>query len=135
MIERRLIEGIGSAIPGLSEELQGEILQRILGSPESGDLRSRLETAALESEWQKQANRYLELYFHGELYYEDCQEDMEKAREAYLASLPKLGPQPEAFKGRFDIPILVDPRIPIEVQAVRAELAEYSKFNYHWFAY
>lgn len=32
----------------------------------------------------------------------------------YMASLLELGSQPEAFKDRFDVPVLVDPRLPVD---------------------
>ncbi|MBI4033009.1 MAG: hypothetical protein HY377_00600 [Candidatus Blackburnbacteria bacterium] len=35
------------------------------------------------------------------------------SKEDYLASLPKFEAQPEAFKGRFDIPVVVETRIPV----------------------
>jgi hypothetical protein len=35
------------------------------------------------------------------------------SEEAYLQTLPKFEPQPEEYKGRFDIPVLVDPRVDL----------------------
>lgn len=58
----------------------------------------------LQAEWQRQANRYVELGFHDEL---------NMNAEDYLDSLPKFKPQPEAYKGRFDTPLLVETRIDI----------------------
>jgi len=61
----------------------------------------------LKTERTRQAQRLIQLGFHREL---------GLSKKEYLASLSKFGPQPEAFKGRFDIPILVETRIPIERQ-------------------
>jgi len=36
----------------------------------------------------------------------------------YIASLPRIDPQPEQFKGRFDIPVIVDPRLHWSVQCI-----------------
>jgi hypothetical protein len=70
----------------------------------------------LEAQWQAQADRYVKLGFHREL-------DM--SQEDYLASLPRFEPQPEAYKGRFDIPVLVETRIPAVRQAKLAGLNYY----------
>lgn len=56
----------------------------------------------LSKEWLRQANRYIGLGAHNLL---------DLLKKDYISSLPKFEPQPETFKGRFDIPILVDPRI------------------------
>lgn len=61
----------------------------------------------LEAEWLKQAKKYIKLGFHKEL---------DLSKEDYLNSLPKFEPQPENFKGRFDIPLIVETRIPIKRQ-------------------
>lgn len=61
----------------------------------------------LDEEWQRQSTRFVELGFHTELKIKDGE---------YLDSLPKFGSQPEAFRGRFDIPVLVEVRIPISKQ-------------------
>lgn len=55
-------------------------------------------------EWQKQARRYVELGFDKESGY--------KATE-YIATLPKFDIQPEEYKGRLDIPLIVETRISL----------------------
>lgn len=72
----------------------------------------------LEAEWQRQANRYVELGYHRKL---------GLTEEAYLASLPKFEPQPEDYRGKFDVTLLVETRIPWERQA---QLAVISAFDY-----
>lgn len=62
-------------------------------------------------EWQRQAQKLIDLGFH---------RDLGLSEETYLLSLPKFESQPEAFRGRFDIPVLVETRID---PARQAELA------------
>ena len=61
----------------------------------------------LENEWLRQTRKYIKLGFHKEL---------NLSKKEYLDSLPKFGPQPENFKGRFDIPVMVETRISVERQ-------------------
>lgn len=61
----------------------------------------------LEAEWQKQSHRFIKLGFHIE---------RGLTEDAYLESLPRFSSQPEQFKGRFDIPILVETKIPVKRQ-------------------
>lgn len=56
----------------------------------------------LNTEWEKDVERYLSLGFHKKL---------GLSPEGYITSLPKFTPQPEVFKGRFNTPILVETRI------------------------
>lgn len=86
----------------------------------------------LAAEYERQSRRYIELGFHTEL---------GLSEKDYLASLPKLEPQPENFCGRFDISVLVDPRVSIERQCELAgincsdykqSLAKGSMFIYDW---
>ena len=67
----------------------------------------------LSAEWERQVNKYIKLGFHKEL---------NLSKEEYRDSLPKFTPQPEAYKGRFDIPVLVETRIPVNKQAKLAGL-------------
>lgn len=66
-----------------------------------------------------QIERLLALGFHAEL---------GMTEEQYVASMPSLQPQPERFKGRFDLPVLVDPRVSLSKQlrmhGVRTDLTE-----------
>ena len=68
----------------------------------------------LETEWQRQAFNYVEHGYHTEL---------GLTEEAYLASLPKFEPQPEEYRGKFDVPLLVETRIPWPRQAELAGIA------------
>src|SRR5260221_8554629 len=60
------------------------------------------EDEALHLEWQRQVERYIELEFNKEL---------NMSEEVYRNSLPKFTAQPENYKKRFDIPVIVDARI------------------------
>lgn len=91
---------MGTGIEGLIQEISDEEIDR----------------AKLSLEWQRQARRYVKLGFHTEL---------GLSPEDYLASLPKFEPQPESFRGRFDIPVLVETRIALFRQAELARLAYY----------
>jgi len=71
----------------------------------------------LSIEWERQVKGYFKLGFHKEL---------NLSEEEYRDSLPKFTPQPEAYKGRFDIPVLVETRIPVKKQAELAGLRYYS---------
>lgn len=68
----------------------------------------------LETEWQRQVRRFIVLDFH---------EALGSTEADYRASLPRFTSQPEAFRGRFDLPLLVETRIPVAEQARRAGLA------------
>lgn len=67
----------------------------------------------LDAEWQRQAQNYLNLGFHTEAGFSDTDE----GKQAFLDSLPKFEPQPEEYKGKFDMPLLVIKKIPWERQA------------------
>jgi len=59
----------------------------------------------LTTEWQRQANSFIELGFHTEL---------NLTKKEYFKSLPKFEAQPEEYRGRLDIPVIVETRIPLE---------------------
>lgn len=61
----------------------------------------------LKNEWLRQTRKYIKLGFH---------EKLGLSKQEYLDSLPQFGPQPENFKDRFDIPVVVETRIPIKQQ-------------------
>lgn len=71
---------------------------------------------SLDIEWRKQVNKYVKLGFHKEL---------NLSKEEYRDSLPKFTSRPEAYKGRFDIPVLVETRITVKRQAELASLSYY----------
>ena len=68
----------------------------------------------LEAEWQRQASKYIRFGFHRAL---------NLTEEDYLASLPRFEPQPEEYRDRFNVPLLVETRIPWEKQAQLASIA------------
>jgi len=57
---------------------------------------------ALDAELSRQAEAYLQLGFH---------KILRMKEKDYVASLPHIKAQPKEFAGRFDIPVIVDPRI------------------------
>lgn len=69
---------------------------------------AELDQRSLEIEWRDQAQRFIQLGFHNELGLSEAE---------YLDSLPKFEPQPEEYRGRFDVYLLVETRIPWERQA------------------
>lgn len=62
----------------------------------------------LDAEWQRQTSRFVELGYHSELGLTEA---------AYLESLPRFKRQPKEYRGRFDVPMLVEVRIPWKKQA------------------
>jgi hypothetical protein len=58
-------------------------------------------------EWNKQANRLVSLGFA---------EELGLSAAEYLNTLPLFEQQPKEYEGRFDIPLLVDPRVPLPRQ-------------------
>lgn len=65
----------------------------------------------LDAEWQRQAGRYVELGFA---------DILKMTEEEYLESLPRFAEQPEEYKDRFNLPLLVETRIPWQEQAKRS---------------
>ena len=72
-------------------------------SLESGKIKTS-EKLYLEAEWQSQAQKMAKLFA----------KDLGLTKEQYLAYLPRFEPQPEQYKGRFDIPVIVETRIPLK---------------------
>jgi hypothetical protein len=68
----------------------------------------------VETEWRRLASIFVTLDFHSTL-------DLDVA--SYLASLPKAPTQPKVYRGRFDIPLLVETRIPWQRQAELAGIS------------
>lgn len=68
---------------------------------------SQAGIAHLDAEWQRQVDRLLTAGFHTELGI---------AAEDYVSSLPRFAPQPDEYRGRLDVPLLVDGRIPWQRQ-------------------
>ena len=55
----------------------------------------------LEAEWKRQAENLAHFFT----------KELKPTPQEYIAGLPKFGPQPETFRGRFDIPVIVETRI------------------------
>ena len=70
----------------------------------------------LKAEWERQVKRLLGLGFH---------EELGMTEAAYRNSIPEFLPQPEEYKGRFDIPLIVETRIPLKRQHQLAGIPEY----------
>ncbi len=83
-------------------------------SPETIDDIADPATLDLDEEWQRQVATYVRLGFHTEL-------GMTEAE--YVASLPRIAPQPPQYAGRLDVPLVVDPRISWEQQADLADIS------------
>lgn len=81
-----------------------------------------VEREAREAEWKRQTDRLIELGFHRVVHPELSEA---QAEAEYRESLPKIGLQPPNYNGRFDIPVLVDPRVPPPDQLSRAEIREW----------
>lgn len=84
---------------------QGKLLLEEFGDTPLISLESLSKS---DKEWQRQVGKLVKLGFHKELGMDE---------KEYIDSLPKFGPQPENFKGRFDIPVIVDPRIDWKKQS------------------
>lgn len=89
-------------------------IARAIGFTDVGGVgQSMAATQATESLWNMQIERLLRLGFH---------EALGMSEEDYRASMPSFRSQPEKSKGRFDIPILVDPRVMLKTQLQRQKI-------------
>lgn len=70
---------------------------------------------SLEQEVARQRDRYIELGFHKEVYPDTDEAD---AKERYRAdfTLPDGTEQPKGYKGRFDVSLVIEPRINLPMQ-------------------
>jgi hypothetical protein len=75
--------------------------------PVAAALRLYPPASGLEQAWHRLAKRYVDLGFPGEL---------SMSEGDYRRSLPRFGPQPAEYEGRFDVPLLIDPRVPWQRQ-------------------
>lgn len=102
---------LAKIVAGVREAFGGDIplpeARSATKSPEAKEVPVPKELN-LEDEWQRQSQRFVGLGYH---------EELGLTEEAYLASLPKFEPQPEDYRGRFDVPLLVETRNPWEKQA------------------
>lgn len=76
-------------------------------APVRGIHPSQLGDADRETEWHRQADQLVAAGFPAEL---------GLSAGEYLASLPRFGPHPPEYRGRFDAPVVVETRIPWERQ-------------------
>lgn len=65
---------------------------------------SKEATFDLKAEWNKQAQNLARLFA----------KELGLTEEEYIATLPKFEPQPEEYKGRLDIPVIVETRVPLK---------------------
>jgi len=76
-------------------------------APQRGVHPSQEGEVDLDTEWRRQVDRLVDAGFAAEL---------GLGAEEYAASLPRFGPQPAEYRGRFDAPVLVETRIPWQRQ-------------------
>jgi len=73
----------------------------------------------LDSEWTNQAQKLANLFA----------KELKLNPQEYIAGLPKFSPQPETFRGRFDIPVIVETRIPLARMLKLADIDCYFDSN------
>src|SRR3989344_9558986 len=66
-----------------------------------------IPTSKEEKLWSSQVERLINLGFHAEL---------GMTEDEYKSSMPAFQSQPPKFKGRFEIPLLIDPRVSLQRQ-------------------
>jgi len=71
--------------------------------------------SSLEAAVRKQVNQYIALGFHKEVY-PNIEEVEAIARYRANFTLPEGASQPEDYKGRFDVPLVVEPRLALSLQ-------------------
>lgn len=95
------VKGCGgrtSSVPVERQNLVPEPAERVA----RWSLTPTFATLDLEAEWQRQVDVYLALGFHTALHFTE---------EQYVRTLPKFEPQPEEYRGRFDMPMLIETRL------------------------
>lgn len=113
------LKGLARAISGIRQELKDRKniedialpVQKIETLPLS--IKPIVEQLDLDSEWLDQSQKYIGLGFHTELGLKE---------QEYIVSLPRFEDQPENFRGRFDLPVIVETRISPQRQAELAGL-------------
>lgn len=91
------------------------MVELIRGLLRRGEFSPKVEIT-LEAEWERQAQKYISLNYHKEL---------GLSKQEYRDSLPKFSPQPEAYRDRFDIPVIVETRISPKRQCELAGIKYY----------
>ena len=106
----------GHRVIGGLLRLEGRIA-KWLGVPKSfSENGNKPEKINLETEWNRQAQNAARL-FAKELGF--------KTPGEYIATLPKFEPQPKEWKGRFDIPVIVEIRVPLKRMLELSGIATY----------
>lgn len=100
-----------------------ELARKIFRIPTAED-RLAKEQTRLDSLWNRQVNRFLELGFNQEL---------NLTPEEYKESFPKFSPLPDDVRRRYrnhNLPVLVEKRIPTEKQARMVNLPSFYDDKY-----
>lgn len=70
---------------------------------------------SLKQEWDNQSQKLANLFA----------QELGLTKEAYIATLPKFEPQPESWRVRFDIPVIVERRVPLKRMLELAGIVRY----------
>lgn len=123
MIERGISRKIEEAqTQGLKQRLLTRFLYvsfkllKACGLTDITEESSEILTSKEEELWSLQIEKLINLGFHAELGMTD---------DEYKATMPAFQPQPPRFKGRFDIPLLVDPRVSLQRQLELSKIVNY----------
>lgn len=92
---------------GVAQSQRDEVPEQEAPAPPRGVHASQAGPLDLDAEWRRQVDQLLAAGFHDEL---------GLPADAYVASLPRFSPQPSAYAGRLDVPVLVETRIPWQRQ-------------------
>lgn len=121
MVKRRSLTERGRVqLQTLTKQLNA---QGDLSASEGFPLQDERQNAAenLVAIREAQVQRLVDLEFHTLLGVSEGE---------YRASIPAILPQPEAYRGRFDVPVVVDPRIDLKAQLAAVGVREYvNTFN------
>lgn len=111
------------------EQLAREIMTELAGRASivedtNAQVSARQQNTFLDTNenWQLQINRLIKLGYPTTLGLSEFE---------YRASIPQFQPQPEKFKGRFDILLLVDPRVSLKRQLSKQQVSfpEHDQFS------
>lgn len=99
---------------GIKEVWSG-FFRRPESRPVTAEGKKVYSEVSLNAEWQEQARRLAGLFATA----------LGKTEEEYISELPKFEPQPKQFKGRFDVPIIVETRVPLKRMLELAGINKY----------
>lgn len=126
MIERSIVEALHRAQKGSKQELQAKALEAVFAavkadgfqdiSPQTPEVPKVYPEIALKQEWTRQAQKLANL-FAKELNF--------STPEEYMATLPRFDLQPKEYKGRLDIPVIVETRVPLKRMLALAGIDTY----------